>query len=1146
MPARATRRTAKTGASISSRRAVRETRLSRTSLSRSSRSSVTDDAHSSDSQAHKPTVVTHSAVGRFTSNEEMDLIVAKCTRLEVYRLSPSGLKPMLDVPIYGRIATMRLCGGRERGTKGRLFITTERYGFTALSYDEATEELKTEAFGDVRDNIGRPAENGQIGIVDEDCRAIGLQLYDGLFKVIPCDEKGKVKEAFNIRLEELRVEDIQFLHGTAKPTIAVLYRDMKEAVHIKTYEIGVREKEFVSSPWAQNDLEGGSNKIIPVPAPVGGVVVLGEETIVYLNKSPDDVDIFLKAINIPERASIVCYGAIDPDGSRYLLGDHDGTLYLLVILHDGRRVKELKIERLGETSIPSTLSYLDNGVVFVGSAYGDSQLIKLHSDKSNLDRDGNLTYVQILEEFTNLGPIVDFAFVDLERHGQGQVVTCSGAFKDGSLRVVRNGIGIDEQAVIQLPGVKGLFSLRESDKSQVDKYLVVTFINETRILGFIGDDGETLDETEIAGFDAEAQTLCCGNMIGDVIVQVTHSGARLVSCDGRLLDEWKPSSGSEILSAKCNRTQILIAEAGGKLHRLSATNGKLALVASKTFEDEIACLDCTPMGDDVSSPVCAVGLWSMEIVLASMSDLSVITRESTGEETIPRSTVLCTFEGIPYLLVGLGDGQLITYVLDEKSGELHRRKKLSLGTKPITLQTFKSHATNVTSVLAASDRPTVIFSNNKKLIYSNVNIQEILHVCPFSSEAFPDALALAGEEDLTVGGIDDIQKLHIRTIPLGGQPRRIAHQPETSTFAVVVEHLWSKSSKQGIFIRLVDDGSFDTLSQFQLEENELASSLTSCSFAGDPTPYYVVGTGLAYETEDEPSRGRILVFKVDDDALVLVSEKEVRGAVYNLNAFKGKLLAGINSKLELFKWMQREDEVHELVSECSHHGQIVTFAVKTRGDWILVGDLMKSMSLLLHKPEEGAIDEIARDFNANWMTAVAMLEDDQTYLGAENNLNLFTVARNVNAMTDEERSRLEITGEYHLGELVNVFSTGSLVMSLRDGESLNVPTLLFGTGNGVIGVLASLPKDLYEFTEKLQTSINKHVQGVGGLKHSEWRSFVHTLRGRSDPAMNFVDGDLVESYLDLRPEQADAVAAEMKLDRADIIARVEELQRLTH
>jgi len=106
--------------------------------------------------------------------------------------------------------------------------------------------------------------------------------------------------------------------------------------------------------------------------------------------------------------------------------------------------------------------------------------------------------------------------------------------------------------------------------------------------------------------------------------------------------------------------------------------------------------------------------------------------------------------------------------------------------------------------------------------------------------------------------------------------------------------------------------------------------------------------------------------------------------------------------------------------------------------------------------------------------------------------------------------------------------------------------LLFVTGNGVIGVLASLPKDAYDFAERLQTSMNKHIQGVGGLKHAEWRSFRHMLRGKSDPSRNFVDGDLVESFLDLKVEQADVVAADMKCDRAEIIRRVEELQRLTH
>ncbi len=44
-------------------------------------------------------------------------------------------------------------------------------------------ELITRANGDIQDHVGRPCDNGQIGIVDPACRMIGLHLYDGLFKV---------------------------------------------------------------------------------------------------------------------------------------------------------------------------------------------------------------------------------------------------------------------------------------------------------------------------------------------------------------------------------------------------------------------------------------------------------------------------------------------------------------------------------------------------------------------------------------------------------------------------------------------------------------------------------------------------------------------------------------------------------------------------------------------------------------------------------------------------------------------------------------------------------------------------------------------------------------------------------------------------
>jgi hypothetical protein len=45
----------------------------------------------------------------------------------------------------------------------------------------------------------------------------------------------------------------------------------------------------------------------------------------------------------------------------------------------------------------------------------------------------------------------------------------------------------------------------------------------------------------------------------------------------------------------------------------------------------------------------------------------------------------------------------------------------------------------------------------------------------------------------------------------------------------------------------------------------------------------------------------------------------------------------------------------------------------TRGDFIVIGDLMKSVTLLTYKAIDGSMEEIARDYNPNWMTALEIL-----------------------------------------------------------------------------------------------------------------------------------------------------------------------------
>lgn len=42
--------------------------------------------------AHKPTAVTHSLVGHFTGANETNLVIAKCTRMEIHLLTPQGLQ----------------------------------------------------------------------------------------------------------------------------------------------------------------------------------------------------------------------------------------------------------------------------------------------------------------------------------------------------------------------------------------------------------------------------------------------------------------------------------------------------------------------------------------------------------------------------------------------------------------------------------------------------------------------------------------------------------------------------------------------------------------------------------------------------------------------------------------------------------------------------------------------------------------------------------------------------------------------------------------------------------------------------------------------------------------------------------------------
>lgn len=1139
--------------------------------------------------AHKPTAVTSCVTGNFTSSNDLNLIVAKNTRLEIYLVTPEGLRPIKEVGLYGKVAVMKLYRPQHE-KKDFLFIVTMRYHAMILECvsDGDNLEIITKAHGNVADRIGKPSDTGIIAIIDPKARVIGLRLYDGLFKIIPLDKDNNELKASSIRMDELQVTDVEFLHGCANPTIVLIHQDVNGR-HVKTHEISLRDKEFVKIPWRQDNVETEASMIIPVPSPLCGAIIVGQESILY----HDGITSVAVAPPVIKQSTIICYARVDPGGLRYLLGDMAGHLFMLFLDVESRGdgadvVKDLKVELLGEISTPECITYLDNGVLYIGSRLGDSQLVKL-----NTKVDENGSYVTVMESFTNLAPIMDMCVVDLERQGQGQLVTCSGAYKEGSLRIIRNGIGIQEHASIDLPGIKGIWALTVASDGKQDNTLVLAFVGQTRVLSL---NGEEVEETEILGIASDQQTFYCGNVIHEQIIQVTSISARLVSAQSKtLLAEWKPPTEKNISVVACNSEQIVVST-GADLYYIEIHPNELIMKGHKTMDVEVACLDISPIGENAtSSQLVAVGLWTdISACILRLPDLSEVFKENLGGEIIPRSVLMACFEGHSYLLCALGDGSMFYFLLHKDSGTLTDKKKVTLGTQPTALRTFKSLST--TNVFACSDRPTVIYSSNHKLVFSNVNMKEVNHMCSLNAEAYPDSLALATDTCVTIGTMDEIQKLHIRTVNLQESPRRIAYQEQSQTFGVLSVRMdiqdstglnparpsastmtqsvtvsssvgslsLGKSGVSGVSgantapeygqeievhnLLIVDQHTFEVLHAHQLMQQEYAMSLISCQLGDDPNMYYIIGTAIVNPEESEPKQGRLLMFQWTDNKLIPISEKEIKGSCYSLAEFNGKLLASINSTVRLFEWTAEK----ELRLECSHFNNIIALYLKTKGDFVLVGDLMRSMTLLQYKTMEGSFEEIARDYNPNWMTTVEILDDD-VFLGAENSFNIFVCQKDSAATTDDERLQMQEVGQFHVGDMINVFRHGSLVMqNLGETSTPTSGCVLFGTVGGAIGLVTQISSEFFDFLLEVQNRLSTVIKSVGKIEHSHWRSFHTDIK--TEPCEGFIDGDLIESFLDLSSDKMKEVVDGLQLVGEggmkqectvdDLIKMVEDLTRI--
>jgi cleavage and polyadenylation specificity factor subunit 1 len=389
-------------------------------------------------ELHPPTGVEHCLECNFFGPKRKSLAVAAASVLKVYDLCPvksgadkdgeasvtSKLLQVADYSLYGCVQSMekvRLLHSK----RDTLLLSFNDAKLSAVEFDPETNRLKTmslHCFED-EDLRGGLLHNPSVSVVrvDPEGRCAAMLLYGAHLAILPfkhadvgldehdpdtpliASEHHDIQASYTVSLRDLServssVKDIQFLHGYNNPTLFILYEPTptwagrislrKDTCNIVAISLNTSEK---TSPviWHSHSLPYDCTYALPVPPPIGGMLLLGANSILYLNQSSPTLGISLNSVsdvstNFPLRnpAGSVAI-TMDCSHSAFIAPEQlvvslkGGEIYLLTLVPDGMRgIRNILFEKAAAAVLTSCICTLGSQYIFLGSRLGNSLLLK--------------------------------------------------------------------------------------------------------------------------------------------------------------------------------------------------------------------------------------------------------------------------------------------------------------------------------------------------------------------------------------------------------------------------------------------------------------------------------------------------------------------------------------------------------------------------------------------------------------------------------------------------------------------------------------------------------------------------------------------------------------------------------------------------
>ncbi|KAI3640643.1 hypothetical protein MIR68_001521 [Amoeboaphelidium protococcarum] len=846
--------------------------------------------------------------------------------------------------------------------------------------------------------------------------------------------------------------------------------------------------------------------------------------------------------SLPYSEGVYCSSVIQAnDAAQIVMVTRSGSVKLLRDVNDERKAAIVNVD--GHVPISKFMIPLgDEQSFFIASWVQDSSIIRLEED---------LKVVQITSALVNVGPIIEQQLVLQNRSRPLLVASCNWGSPQ-HLAVMSFGSQVKEVAQIDLEYLQSAFSLIDPETKE-SQYLVLSFIEETKFIRLDVEDsasGEaSLEVVDIDGFQSQKSSTLFAKSFADgqLWVQVTSECMVVVSAvDKRLRFIWYADQGAKIMHACGNETYLALALSDGRILIFHIQPDKYHLATSMDKGFQISSLY-------VHKDYMIISRWDRGLLeLFHIKDIQQpVWRKEFGDQQVVRHSILCQLkeEGPVLCFLSLND-TVYQYQLNLESHQMEQEKPLKFDSGAVQFAAIEQ------GVVAYGGSSSVLIQyQDEKLSYSRLNYDPVHAICNFSNQIYPGASFMYTQKTSADFNAQTTEKDALPPASVGSgvitSIQSGSYQLNIQRYPVHYDVISSACAQNSPFqfiitmcgklvvLDYLNGGKLVCSHQFA--DSQVLDCVSVIKEAAAGEVLIAVGTEVSQVEQHllESSFGHIYVVQFKNKKLSLLSSLKVNGAVRSVRAINDqRLVAGVNSRLLLIEMSAQSGKQQSItmktIGQYKGSSMIINLDI-CQSEYVLVGDMIKSVTILKYNQEKDTLDLVAQDYNKLWTTCCVFLDAMNVCVATEDGMIIFMEVEQDSAT---KKNNLVYKSAFMTGEVVNTLQAGSLgsnfVASIEqpaaatasDEKSAQPPrSVIYSCASGAISELRSLDSDHYSLLSMLCLCLVKNKFADPGQQLPQ--EFIKLMKYGIDELTGIVDLLTLKQFQSLTMKQKEKIVEEI-------------------